>query len=219
MLKFSDRIGIVIPTCNKDRKPFLDFLLNRIERQTLKVISVKVVDFPNEENTNDIYLRYKIGINELILRGCDFIVFMEDDDYYPLTYINDMYDAWIKIGRPCLLGSWPTRYYHIIKRTYRVYPDLAWCSAHCSAISPKIDINMFDEENDLFDKRLWEYNTGKKVILERHMVSIKHGIGMTGNRIHQTKNMEKDNDFIVLKSWVDKEAFDFYMSIPGVNHG
>jgi hypothetical protein len=208
-----DKIGVVIPTCNKDRKQFLSFLLNRLQRQSRNADSINVVGYPNIKNINDLYERYLHGITELIYEGCNFIIFMEDDDYYPLTYIKDIYDKWIERNRPIIVGNSPTRYYHILNNTYRIYPDLAWCSAHCTAVSSLVKLNFPHGDKIEFDKKLWEYNTGEKICMDRFMVSIKHGIGMTAGRIHQTKNMKPDHDMRVLKSWVDKEAFDFYMEI------
>lgn len=220
----ADKIGIVIPTCNKDRKSFLDFLLSRIDRQTKKVDTVNVVDFSNAGN-NDIYLRYKKGTEELFTSGCNFVIFMEDDDYYPLTYVNDFYNKWIEHGRPIILGSWPTRYYHILNEKFRIYPDLAWCSAHCTAVAPGINLDVCTKGDVLFDKNLWEKNSGVKFMMgSGFMVSIKHGIGMSAGRTHQVRNMTDDRDFKILKAWVDKEAYDFYItkikdSGMKINHG
>lgn len=208
----TDKIGIIIPTANKERKPFLDFGISRLKKQTRLPDELNIVDFPNN-GSNDIFYRYKIGIDELFLSGCNFVIFMEDDDYYPLTYVNDLYTLWVKNNRPILIGNTPTRYYHIINNSYRVYPDLGWCSAHCSAVSIGINVDVCDPKNNLFDKNLWEKNKGEKIILNKFMVSIKHGIGMTAGKIHYTKNMESDRDMKVLKSWVDKEAYDFYARI------
>lgn len=76
------KIGVIIPTCNPDRQIFLDNLMSRISRQTYKPDYVVRVDYPNSTDKPDLTKRYREGYELTKKNGCDFTIFMEDDDYF-----------------------------------------------------------------------------------------------------------------------------------------
>ena len=198
-------VGVVIPTCNPDRKPLLDFVLDRLKRQTLKANHVIVVDYEGKGGI-DLRERYVKGVNEAFDRGCDFVISMEDDDYYPLTYIEDMVRAWEQAGRPAVIGHKQTINYNVFDSTYRVVNRDSFCSAYCTAVGRGVNLNLTE---DIYDVELWRINAGAVMVtIDPPPVGIKHGIGMTGGHVHSTLSETDDGSF--LRKLVDKEAYEFY---------
>lgn len=214
-VKHTSRVGVLTPTSDPGRKPFLDFLEGRIKRQTRQPDMVLKVDYPNTSRVPDLAKRYREGCAELFKAGMDLVVFMEDDDYYPLNYLEEIVTKWEQAGRPAVIGQNRTRYYHILERKYKVYEDLPHCSAHCTAVSPKANLRCCADDFISFDIELWKANKKSvKVEIKPFMVSIKHGLGMTAGRRHSTRvKFMPDANLEVLKKWVDDEALNFYKTI------
>ena len=198
-------VGVVIPTCNPDRKPMLDFVLERMNEQSRKPDHIIVVDYPNTGGV-DITDRMKKGLAEAWEKGCDFVLSIEDDDYYPITYVEDMLRAWIQKGKPPLIGHRQTINYNIFDSTYRVVDRDTFCSAFCTAFGR--DVN-FDIEDNIWDVEAWRKNpAGVMTTIDPPPVGIKHGIGMTGGHEHSTCSNKDDGT--MLKKLVDKKALNFY---------
>jgi len=211
----TDKIGIVIPTCSPERKPLLDFVLSRIKKQTMPVSHVAVVDFKKESAAPDLTKRYKIGIQECVEKGCNFILFFEDDDYYPLTYVQSMYDAWISNNKPQVIGCSETIYYHIFNKGYMTINTNKHASAHGTAVSKDVDLSQCRDTNVYFDIELWKTNKSKKLVFFKdHCISIKHNIGLCGGGGHCSSKYPKQDDgfYSYLNTIVDNEAFNFYVN-------
>lgn len=212
-----DKIGIVIPTCSAERKPFLEFVLKRMNDQTMRPDHIAVINFPKQGKMPDLTLRYKMGIKECIDHGCSFILFIEDDDYYPITYIESMYNLWLDNNRPKIIGCSKTIYYHLFTKGWQILNTSTHASAHGTAVSK--DVNYMTCRNDTiyFDIELWKENRNdsKLIYFPDHCISIKHGIGACGGGGHNRKTYKTfDNDlYEKLQSLLDKEGFEFYTSI------
>ena len=202
------KIAVIIPTCDEARKPFLDFLMDRLARQTKKPDHVIVVDYQNNGSI-DITDRFKKGLNDAISLGCELIISMEDDDYYPLSYIERLEKAWIDNGKPKIIGHKQTINYNIIHNTYRVVDRLDRASAYCTAVSK--DVN-FDIKDQIWDYEAWRINKGKLVSILPPPVGIKHGVGMTGGHEQSVCDCY-DFDHKILKSIVDSESYEFYQKL------
>ena len=202
------KMAVVIPTCNKDRKPFLDFLLSRIQRQTQRPDHVIVVDYPNGGGV-DITDRFKLGMNKAFNIGCDLVISMEDDDYYPLTYVRAITQAWVYNEKPQIIGHFQTINYNIRDNTYRVVNRSDRASAYCTAVGRNVN---FDIREQIWDVAAWMKNDGVLVNIQPPPVGVKHGIGMTGGHTQSICTL-KDTDKSILRKIVDKEAFEFYEKI------
>ena len=205
------KIGVITPTAHPDRRPFLEFLKERMRKQTRQPDHWEIVDFPNDGHI-DLSKRYKIGITELLNKGCDLILFMEDDDYYPLDYIEQMEKAWIEAGYPVLFGVAGTTYYYLQKDAFRYFKNPTHSSAFCSGVSKGVDYQKCGDHVRSFDLYLWSHNKGVRVEIPNKPIGIKHGIGMTGKNYHA-----KENGFNATKepfeNLVDEQAYNFYQKI------
>lgn len=213
--QYGNKVAVVIPTCNPERKPFLDFLEQRLSKQTRQPDMILKVDYPNLNGQPDLSKRYREGCRTAFEAGMDLVVFMEDDDYYPLNYIEEMVKHWEKTGRPALIGHNVTRYYHLGVKGYKVWGAAPHASAHCSAVGRNANLEVCPDNEVSFDLALWRKNNNSvKVEINPFPVSIKHGLGMSGGRQHALRYYKHfDPSMKVLSSWVDADAFRFYKSI------
>lgn len=110
------RVGVIIPTRGA-RPNLLARTLYYLERQTWKANIVRVVDHPPKNVHHDITERYRMGLEELAPK-CDVIFFMEDDDYYPANYIEQMCSFYRIYKNPLVFGIGETYFYHPIHQAY-----------------------------------------------------------------------------------------------------
>lgn len=205
------KIGVVIPTLG-DRPEFLKFCLKRVNEQTRKPDCIALVNYKNRNGKIDIAQRYKTGIKYLIDKGCDLIVFIEDDDYYPKTYIEETYNLWVKYGRPDIIGCKETVYYHLPTSKYLTTIQ-KHCSAYCTAISKKAVYEVCGDYEAYYDVKLWAKNKGNRVEYDNKPIGIKHGIGKCGGSGHNPRQgfyRFSDPNHEYLKSSVDSEALALY---------
>ncbi len=212
------KVGVLICTCDPARKPFFDFLLKRLKKQALQPDKVLIIDYPNTTGVSDLAKRYKTGSTQLFEQGMDIVVYMEDDDYYPLTYLEEMVQAWKDNGRPHLIGHSPTRYYHIGVSGYKNWGFQPHCSAHATAVSKGVQLDVCKDTDISFDIALWKYNSFKvQTTLKTPPISIKHNVGLTVPRKWHSLTGKvypiQDQDNIILKKYVDRESCRFYINL------
>jgi glycosyltransferase involved in cell wall biosynthesis len=206
------KIGTVTPTLG-NRPDFVNFLKSRLERQTRKADYTVFVDHENKTGIVDIKERFVKGINECFENGCDMVLMIEDDDYYPLTYIEEMESAWEILGRPYLFGVKTTTYYHIESNRF-VNMTPSHCSAYCSGLTKGAIYDVGDNNSPYYDIALWKANKGVQVDINHPPLGIKHGEGVCGGVGHNPNaplyQRNIDKGAILLKQRVDEEAFQFY---------
>lgn len=210
------KIGIVTPTVSPERKPFLDFLKKRMEKQTRVPDMWYLVNYANKTGKIDLTERYEKGITLAFKEQCDLVLFMEDDDYYPLTYIEDISNEWQKT-KCNLIGVDPTVYYHLGLKAIWTSKSIKHASAFCTGVARNAKINVCPDNFAFFDLALWKANENKMLCkLETPPIGIKHGLGVCGGSFHRTQaryDKYDDKQQSILRSLVDEEAFEFYKSI------
>lgn len=208
------RIATLTPTLG-DRPKFVDFCKKRILNQTIQPDIMLFVDYKNTNGKVDIAKRYKRGIESLLSRGIDLIIFIEDDDYYPVTYIEETIDLWLNNGKPALMGCKETVYYHLGARQYlSVAPK--HCSAYCTSVGRGIKYDVCEDYEAYYDFKLWKANNGVQVDYIKKPIGIKHGIGKCGGSGHSGDFKlynNHDQGLMFLKTNTDKEAFTFYRNM------
>lgn len=206
-------VGCIIPTLN-ERPQFTDFVIRRLNNQTKKPDITVFIDFPNLNGRPDISKRYKQGIKYLITQNVDLIAFIEDDDYYPLTYIQELAELWDSTGRPDLIGCKTTIYYHIFRQMYLKVRQ-RHCSAFVTAVGRGINYDVCGDYEAYYDVKLWTNNEGTQVDFKNTPIGIKHGIGRCGGGGHYNLKWYQrcDEDLSFLEKNVDAEAFEFYKSM------
>lgn len=184
------KIGVIIPD-RGDRPEFKKLCLQMLRAQTLEPHWIEIVNYPPETDKPDITQRYRRGY-EKFPRTYDVFFFIENDDYYAPTYIEEMCEAWNKAGRPDLFGTAYTTYYHLRLRKYFKFNHPTRSSAMNTMIKPGLAINWCDDHEVFTDMFLWTRDTcfnGTKAVWtppDHLSIGIKHGIGKCGGRQHTT---------------------------------
>lgn len=209
-------IGVLIPT-RGDRPEFLSRAKMMIKRQTLQPDMVEVVDDQPKSEKPDITWRYRIGCERLFAKGCDFVIFWEDDDWYSSQYIETMFSKWVENGRPKLFGIQDTSYYHIGTKKYLSINHPGRASMMATAVSREISgIHWGDDNNPYTDIYIWKQVQGVTFAPDKKIcLGIKHGIGLCGGAGHNANWQRYDKDDkngAFLKATVG-EDYDYYTSI------
>ena len=204
------KLGVIIPTL-RERPELLKFVLKRISEQTRIADEILIVDYPNVTDKADIAKRYKEGLQQLFDRGCELVAMIEDDDYYPITYLEELSTHYIRKGRPDLIGSKYTVYYHIISGQH-LKVDPKHCSAFCTAVGRNAKIDVCDDYEAYYDVKIWQQNKGVQVVFDKMPIGIKHGIGRCGGGGHKGSQWYQkiDRSGEYLKSITDPEAYEIY---------
>lgn len=214
--QFKVKVGVITPTCSPERKPFVDFLHKQMKRQTVQPNWWYIIDYPNETGQMDLTKRYKQAMNMAFNDGMDLVLFMEDDDYYPTTYIEDMVDNWIQAGMPHIIGVKHTVYYHLKNKRFRIFNRDDHCSAFCTGVAKGVKYDIAPDNSKMYDVKLWRANANSRAQIElpigRKPVGIKHGIGMTGGGFHNEARYP-ESSHQTLADYVDKQALEFYNSL------
>lgn len=225
------RIAVIIPT-RGDRKELLANCMRMLANQTLKPILIWEVDYEPISNEKDITARYKRGYNAV----CDYnnhianpgkinlIAFIEDDDYYAPDYLETMVREWLRAGKPDIIGTGSTIYYHLKLKKYFTLTHPRRASAMNTLIKPNLSFPWCEDNYAFTDLHLWNLTvetTLQKPILKGHIfnpekiisIGMKHGVGLTGGRCHidrlQRYNVD-DSECKFLLENCDKESFEFY---------
>lgn len=207
------KIGIIIPD-RRDRPEFLKNCIRMMEAQTLKPFLITLVNDEPLNSKCDITYRYRIGYDRLRNKGLDVIALIENDDWYHPEYLKEMVNTWVEKGKPDLLGTNYTIYYHLKLRAWFKMNHNHRASAMNTLIRPDLNFNWCVDEDPYTDLHLWRQLKG--IVFEpKNVISMgmKHGIGLCGGRSHVDrlhKYINQDQDFNFLKSILDTSSFNFY---------
>lgn len=215
------KIAIIIPT-RGDRTEFFDNCIRLMQKQTLKPNETNVISYEPTSESCDITQRYRIGYsyyknNRASASRNDLIAFIEDDDWYSPIYLETMAKKWLELGKPDILGTNYTIYYHLGLLSYFTMHHESRSSAMSTLIKPGLDFKWCPDNEPYTDVHLWNTIRGKIFKPDSHIcLGMKHGIGLCGGRSHVDR-LERykgaDNNGEWLKSIVEEEDFDFYHNV------
>jgi len=215
------KLGIVTPT-RGDRPQFMEHRNWLMRQQTRQADADAVVDYPPEPcGKRDLVPRYKLGFQALFDEGCDLILCIEDDDWYAPNYLERMVGAWVRKGRPDMIGCVEHCYYHLLNRRYFIRDTRGISPMMMTGVTPRVLEYRWPAETHIaLDCDLWRQNPTKERMRFKELpaVGIKHGIGVCagiGHRHPNTSMNIKDDDYSWLRSTVDENSFEFYMGIAG----
>lgn len=208
------RLGILIPNRGCERVRFMENLIRMIEAQTFKPVHIELVDFEPTNEKCDITKRYRIGYENMKGKGLDLIALMEVDDFYSPEYLEYMVSKWFEFGKPKMLGTAYTIYYHIKLLKWFTFEHYNRASAMNTFIVPDLDIDWPVDEEPYTDIHLWRDIQGVVFTPEKHYsLGIKHGDGKVGGQNHVDKLdrfIHDDSDLRFLTAVMDKDSFLFY---------
>lgn len=213
------RVGVIVPD-RGDRPQLFANCKRLIMNQTLKPAEVIFVNYKPETNFVDITERYKTGYNHASKLNLDVIAFMENDDWYHETYLEQMVAAWQRAECPDIFGTDYTIFYHIKLFAHYTHTHIQRSMAFCTLIKPGLEFNWGPMDNPYTDSQLFKELKRSYALWHPEKLicmGIKHGIGLPGGEGHTTKlerfgpgrgTSDADKEF--LRNTVDKESFDLY---------
>jgi hypothetical protein len=216
--KYMTKVAVLIPD-RGDRPEFLKNCMRMLASQTILAKHIELVNYPPTSDQKDITQRYRIGYDSLRNKGFDLIVFIENDDWYAPYYLETMITQWEKSGKPIILGTGYTIYYHIKLKAWYKMEHVHRASAMNTLIVPDLDLTWPVDNEPYTDIHLWEelfHKQGKGVVFTPEKIisiGIKHGVGACGGRSHVdgfARYVNKDDDFSYIKEHMDQQSFEFY---------
>jgi len=214
------RIGVIIPD-RGDRPLFLANCLRMVKNQTLQPEFVELIADPPKSDAVDIAWRYRTGYQKLQDKHLDLIAFWENDDYYAPDYLETMAKKWLELGKPPIIGTNYTIYYHLKLKKHFTFHHEQRASAMNTLIRPNLDKLDWGEDHDPYcDLHLWYCLKEGKVFKPEKIISvgIKHNVGKVGGFAHfdmLDRYVNSDNGF--LKETLDEESYNFYSTVPVPN--
>jgi hypothetical protein len=199
-----------------DRPEFFAFAVKQINRMGFGKDAFIMNERPRSNET-DLVWRIKEGIKMAKSDGFDFVIVIENDDFYPNEYLLELHDYW----NYDFVGFSTTTYYNIKARTWQKFNHPGRSSLFCtgfriSALSDNFWNRIKDNERFL-DIKIWEEanRTGSKMLLmpENPCIGIKHGVGKTGGKGHVMDLENRDPEMKWLRDHTDDEAFEFYKDL------
>lgn len=208
------KIGVIIPDRN-DRPKFTENCFRMMEKQTVKIDIIEHVNYIPKNDDCDITPRYRYGYDALRNKGLDIIALIENDDWYSPDYLEIMINKWVELGKPDIIGTNSTIYYHLgLHKYFTMYHDLR-ASAMNTLLKPDLDFPWCIDIEPYTDMHLWKTLQGY-AIKPHKLISIgmKHGIGKCGGRSHVDGLRRFVNEGLsLLQENLDKESYEFYTSI------
>lgn len=198
---------IIIPD-RGDRPKFLRFLYQQYSRFNVKPF-VYLINHRPVSSEPDLVARIKKGVEMAKSGGYEFVFILENDDYYPASYFDDVPD------NVDVVGETRTIYYHLKDKRW----EITHHPGHSSLFVTGFRISALDGfewpkfSERFLDVSLWKHFRKQKLKEYIHYsgaIGMKHGIGLCGGKGHRQWFMNDDSSQEWLKSMIDKEAFEFY---------
>lgn len=201
--------AIIVPD-RGDRKQFYDHCLSQINRFTVKPKKLYLMNEKPLNNKFDLVFRIKQGVELAKRDGFEWVLIVENDDYYPDNYCERFLPFFDKHD---FIGQEHSTYYNLRNRTYNRFDHHYRASLFTTAFRIS-SMNLFDwpdPDSPFLDIPLWQYARHKRrKFIETGAIGIKHAIGLCGGKGHKFVMRSKDPNLQWLKGQVDAQSFGFY---------
>lgn len=195
-----------------DRPQFLDHCKSQVSK--MKGIDEHIIINRAPVNSQpDLTQRVKEGVEEAKKRSHEWIVIVEDDDFYHIDHVLRM---WAHFDTADFIGCEFTHYYNLRNRTWERTSHPNHSSLFCTAFRVSVMDNFkWHLAHKVFlDRDLWFYaKKFKRSFIEMTAIGIKHGQGLTGGKGHVQTFPNKDPNLAWLKSKVSPQSFEFYSKL------
>lgn len=192
----------------------LNHCLEQIKKQTVKPDMVILVNYPPVRDKVDLTMRVRNGIRQAREEGMDWLIVMEDDDFYDKDHIS-RYVPFMRYND--FIGDPFSYYYNLSNRTWERFHHHGRASLFTTAfrISALDDFPWPLDDEVFLDIPLWKHAKRKRCkFIDTGAVGIKgHGEGITGGKGHRMRMKNYDLALNFLRSKVDEQSFEFYRKI------
>lgn len=207
-----EKFCAIIPN-RPGREKLYDFCIHQISKMTLKPDMIYNIDYPAVDDNVDICERVYDGMQRAKADGFDVCFIIENDDRYPPDYFQRFgsmygYD---------FFGSPETIYYNINNRSWsRINHNLRSSLFTTGFRIKALEKFIFPKKTPFLDLEIWKHAKpySKRMINNTGAIGIKgHGIGLCGGKGHVMNLDKKDPYLNWLRSNMDNESFEFYVSL------
>jgi hypothetical protein len=209
---------VLITPDRGDRPELLSHCMWQMERQTVSPLKHLVINYPGISGVVDIVPRVKEGIKQALELGAEFVLIIENDDYYPDNYVETMSKL---MERDDIIGSDRSIYYSLQSNCMKIFCHPGRSSLYLTGFRPDMmaDFKWPDDTMLYFDIHLWNNFKGKRGFAQftSKPIGMKHGQGFTPGNYHNgvvngkaMKNMMMDPARQWLKNNTRPESFEFY---------
>lgn len=203
---------ILTPT-RGDRPKLLEHCRNQVRRFTASYNIHVLVDYKPKSFKPDLKDRIKEGYDEALRLGVDWVIIVEDDDYYPTDYLHKVL---MQCDKSDFIGCEFSYYYNLKNRTWDKLVHKGRSSLYTTAFRVSAMKNFaWNRADDVFlDINIWNYaKRFRRTFIDAGAIGIKTGMGLCGGKGHKTVFKNRDPELNWLQSRVDKESFEFYKSL------
>lgn len=194
-----------------DRPKLTDFCKYQLSCMNTKPAKSYFIDYPPKDDSVDLIPRIKEGIKQAKADGIDLVFIVENDDYMPKDYFDNIPDA-------DFIGERVTWYYNLRNNTYQPFDHSRRSSLFTTGFKISA-LEGFEWPEDTYrnlDVALWEYaqRRNKKIAWRNTgAIGIKHGHGLLGGTFHNKVMKHKDKDWEWLCEHTDPVAYAFYKTL------
>lgn len=211
----------IITPDRRDRPEFMAHCLYQMERQTLKPGDHFIIDFAPRSYEPDLIERIQDGLWLAKDAGYDIVFIIENDDYYPDNYLENMMNAFSTTPEIQAVGIFETLYYHLFDRVYKIHRHPERSSLFCTGfrISALGGFEWPDRKEVFLDLALWSHFKRYACLTLKSgnfPVGIKHGLGLCGGNGHNGKQPYYDvydSNFEFFTKLVRPESLEFYKKL------
>lgn len=210
---------IALTPDRSDRPEFLNLCKWQMKRQTVP-IEHRIMDYHPESGMCDLTQRVRRGCQQAKKEGIDYVIIIENDDYYPPNWIENVLDV-LKSSPPVDLAGIPgTTYYNMSTESWRSIGHGSNSSLFCTTISTSINPKAWPRDSMVsLDLHLWR---GARRVhklktnffdVTKRPIGIKHGVGKIVTPSHRRLFRNRDLGFNYLRKITDKEYFRRLMAV------
>ena len=214
-------VGIFTPTRNDERLVFRPLYDRMVAHQTVQPDFQYVIDYPPVSDELDLKQRLIAGVAQAQADGVTRLIVMEDDDYYPPTYIESILHVW----RPgtSVVGIANSLYYHLPAGWWMQIQHGTRASLHSMSFDPSV-LSRFPFDSigaTHLDAQIWMWctqmaHTTQLLDWSARIISMKHGLGLCGGDGHHKafpKYNMRDANRDWLRLFVGEEFAQLYLNL------
>jgi hypothetical protein len=202
-----------------DRPELLELCEWQMKRQTM-MVEHRVINYPPESRLCDLTQRVRRGCQEAKEDGIDYAIIIENDDYYPVDWIEQVHSSLEELAPVDFMGIPGTTYYNIWNRSWQGGEHAAHATLFCTTINTDLPTEVWPKDSKVsLDLYLWRTAIKRFGLVAKYFdvpnrpIGIKHGMGKIVTPSHGKTFRRRDPSLTYLKKVTDTKYLDRLMSL------